>query len=64
MRQTAQHSHGSGFAGSIWPEKTEDGAHLDCQREILHGMDVTVAFTQVMKCNNRLIHLNLIAVMI
>ena len=59
MRETAQHSHGGRFASSIWPEKTKDRAGLDCQGEVLHGMDVTVAFAQMMKRDHRVIHLNL-----
>jgi len=59
MRQAAQHSHGGRFAGAIRPKKTKDRACLDCQREVLHGMDVTVAFIQMMKRYDRVIHLNL-----
>src|SRR6185437_8274494 len=59
MREAAQHSHGGRFAGSIRPEKTKDRACLDCQREALHSMDLTVAFAQMMKRDDRVIHLNL-----
>jgi hypothetical protein len=60
MREAAQHSNGGRFAGSIRPEKTKDRAGLDCQREILHGMDVTVALAQMMKRDHRIIHLDLL----
>ena len=59
MREAAQHSHGGRFTGSIGPEKTKDRACLDCQREVLHGMDVSVAFAQMTKRDDRLIHFNL-----
>jgi hypothetical protein len=59
MRETAQHSHGGRFAGSIRPEKTKDRTRLDCQREVLHGMDVTVALAQMMKHDDRVIHVDL-----
>jgi hypothetical protein len=59
MREAAQHSHGGRFTGSIRSEKTEDRARSDCQREVLYGMDVTVAFAQMMKRNDWVIHLNL-----
>jgi hypothetical protein len=59
MREAAQHSHGSRFAGTIRPEKTKDRARLDCQREVLYGMDVPVAFVQMMKRDDWLIHFNL-----
>jgi hypothetical protein len=59
MREAAQHSHGGRFAGAIGPEKTEDRARFDCQREVLHGMDVTVAFAQMIKRDDRVIHLDL-----
>jgi hypothetical protein len=58
MREAAQHSHGGRFAGSIRTEKTKDRAGLDCEREVLHGMHVTVAFAQTIKHNDRFIHLN------
>jgi hypothetical protein len=60
MRETAQHSHGGRFAGSVRSEKTKDRARLDCQREVLHGMDVTVAFAQMMERDYRIIHLDLL----
>src|SRR5215213_7725308 len=59
MREAAQHSHGGRFTGSIRPEKSKDCARLDCQREVMHSMDVTVAFAQMMKRDDRVIHLNL-----
>jgi len=59
MREAAQHSHRGRFTGSIRPEKSKDRARIDCQREVLHGMDVTVAFAQMMKRDDRVIHLNL-----
>jgi hypothetical protein len=59
MCEAAQHSHGRRFTGSIWSEKTKDRTCLDCQREVPHGMDVTVAFAQIMKRDDRIIHLNL-----
>ena len=59
MREAAQHSNSGRFAGSIRPKKTKDRAGLDCQREILHGMDVTVALAQMMKRDRRVIHLDL-----
>jgi hypothetical protein len=59
MREAAQHSHGGRFASSIWTEKTKDRARLDCQREVLHGMDITVALAQMMKRDDRVIHLDL-----
>jgi hypothetical protein len=60
MREAAQHSHGGRFTGSIRPEKTKDRPRLDCEREILHGMDVTVAFAQMMERDYRIIHLDLL----
>jgi hypothetical protein len=59
MGEATQHSHGGGFAGSVGPEKTKDGARLDCQREVLHGMHVTVAFAQMIERDHWVIHLNL-----
>ena len=59
MREAAQHSHGRRLAGAIRPEKTKDRARLDCQREVLHGMDVTVTLAQMMKRDDWIIHFNL-----
>jgi hypothetical protein len=59
MRKAAQHSHGGCFSGSIRPEKTKDRARVDCQREVLHGMDVTVAFAQMIKRDDGIVHFNL-----
>jgi hypothetical protein len=59
MRETAQHSHRRRFAGSIRTEKTEDGTSLDFEREVLHGMDVTVPLAQMIKPDDRFIHLDL-----
>jgi hypothetical protein len=60
MREAAQHSHGGRFTGSIRPEKSKDRARLDCQREVLHGMDVTVTLAQMMKRDDRVIHFDLL----
>src|SRR5262245_34292960 len=60
MRETAQHSHGRRLAGSIRPEKTKDRARLDCQREVLHGMDSTVTLAQMMERDDRVIHFDLL----
>jgi hypothetical protein len=59
MRQAAQHSYRGCLAGAIWTEKTKDRADLDCEREILHGMDVTETLAQMMKRDDRFIHLDL-----
>jgi len=59
MREAAQHSHCGRFAGSIGPEKTKDRSGLDLKGKIPHGMHVTVASAQMMKRDDRFIHLNL-----
>jgi hypothetical protein len=60
MRETAQHSHGGRFASSVRSEKTKDCARLDCQREVLHGMNATVTLAQMMKRDDRVIHFDLL----
>jgi hypothetical protein len=60
MCEAAQHSHGGCLTGSIRPKKTKDCARLDCQREVFNGMNVTVALAQMMKCDDRVIHFDLL----
>jgi hypothetical protein len=59
MCEAAQHSHGRRFTGSIRPEKTKDRPGVDCERKVFHGMHVPVGFTQMIKRDDRVFHLNL-----
>ena len=59
MGQATQHPHRRGFARAIRAEKTKDRSRLDLEGKILHSMDVTVAFAQMMKRDDWVIHLDL-----
>src|SRR4029077_3058564 len=59
MRQAAQHSYRGCLAGAIWTEKTKDRSGLDLKGKIPHGMDVTETLAQMMKRDDRFIHLDL-----
>src|SRR5256885_13994296 len=56
MCQAAQHSHGGRFACTVWADETKDGSSLDCQGELLHGMNIPVTLAQVVEHDHRFAH--------
>jgi hypothetical protein len=50
---TGDHPHGSGFAGAVGTEESEDFALLDTQGEIVHGDLGAKVFRQVLNFDHR-----------
>jgi hypothetical protein len=65
VNEAAEHSDSGRFAGTVGAEKTKDGTALDSEREILHGLDVGEALTQMLENDDGFAHFqNVIALII